>query len=242
MPSQQSNHSLAPLPGSYAAGRLGLHRVAEQIVAPARKPDNEIALQATPGGFGTPSFAHGGESHQVRVEGVQLVHLRGGSESRAPLESLRQAGALVSDLLAEDADLDSAPLEIDAEAAAALAAWYALADEALERLIAEAGPDAAPSAAALWPEHFDLAIESGSEDAGRRANYGFSPGDEQHPEPYVYVGPWRADVAGEFWNATGFKGAELGYAELLRADDPLQAALEFCRARRQALDSMEAPR
>ena len=27
---------------------------------------------------------------------------------------------------------------------------------------------------------------------GRRAGYGVSPGDEQHPEPYLYVGPWAS--------------------------------------------------
>ena len=108
----------------------------------------------------------------------------------------------------------------------------------LERLRAEAGEGADPSAALLWPEHFDLAIEAGDEAARRRANYGFSPGDAGHPEPYVYVGPWRDDVAGELWNATGFAGAELGYAELLRAEDQTTAALEFCRARREALESI----
>ena len=48
-----------------------------------------------------------------------------------------------------------------------------------------------------------------SEAAGQRANYGASPGDEDHAEPYVYVGPWTAEVDGELWNATGFTGAEL---------------------------------
>jgi hypothetical protein len=54
-----------------------LHRVAEQIVAPARKPDNEIALVATPGGFGTPEFDYAGRRQQVRVEGAELVHRSG---------------------------------------------------------------------------------------------------------------------------------------------------------------------
>ena len=46
---------LEPLPATFATTVAALHRVAEQIVAPARKPGNEIALSATPGGFGTPS-------------------------------------------------------------------------------------------------------------------------------------------------------------------------------------------
>ena len=46
------------LPPTFVATVASLHRVAEQIVSPARKPDVEISLQATPGGYGTPaSFA-----------------------------------------------------------------------------------------------------------------------------------------------------------------------------------------
>ena len=65
---------LGTLPVAFPATMAALHRVAEQIVAPARKPDNEIALQATPGGFGTPVFPYDGAEHQVRVDGAELVH------------------------------------------------------------------------------------------------------------------------------------------------------------------------
>jgi hypothetical protein len=240
MTSRSTSDGLAPLPESFAATRQGLHMVAERIVAPSRKPDNEISLRATQGGFGTPVFEHGGLSRQVKVDGAELVYVKGEAETRAPIETLEQAGALVAELLPEGSDLDAAPLEIDAEAAAVLAAWFAFGARALEQLVADAPADHAPSPAVLWPEHFDVAIESGQEQEGGRANYGFSPGDESHPEPYLYVGPWRADVSGELWNATGFNGAELGYAELRRSDDPMREALDFCRARREALDSMEA--
>ena len=73
---------LGTLPVAFPATVAALHRVAEQIVAPARKPDNEIALQATPGGFGTPVFEYDGSSHQVRVDGAELVH-RAGDERAA---------------------------------------------------------------------------------------------------------------------------------------------------------------
>jgi hypothetical protein len=43
--------ALMQLPPDFGASMRALHRVAEQIVAPARKPDNEIALMATPGGW-----------------------------------------------------------------------------------------------------------------------------------------------------------------------------------------------
>lgn len=232
--------ALAPLPSSFAATRRALHRVAEEIVAPARKPDNEISLRATPGGFGTPPFEYDGAQRQVRVEGAELVYRDGDGEERVPIRSLAEAGELVADdLLPAGAPLDADQLDLDPRAAEALAAWYALGSRVLEVLRGEARPGDEPTPPLLWPEHFDLAIESGSESAGRRANYGFSPGDEDHPEPYLYVGPWRGRIDGELWNATGFDGAELSHAELLAADDPEQAALDFCRARRDALDSMQ---
>ena len=51
----------------------------------------------------------------------------------------------------------------------------------------------------------------------------------------MYVGPWVAPPAGPAWNATGFTGAELGYAALLAAPDPRAAALAFLRERRDLL-------
>lgn len=234
-----SEPQLTPLPPSFAATRRALHRVAEEIVAPARKPDNEISLRATPGGFGTPPFEHDGLERQVRVEGAELVYVAGESSRRAAIRSPAEAGELVAELLPAAGSLDSRPLGVDPRAAEVLGAWYALGSRVLAALIGEAPADDDPTPARLWPEHFDLAIESGSESAGRRANYGFSPGDEHHAEPYLYVGPWRGGIAGGLWNATSFHGAELPYAELAAADDPERAALAFCRARRDALDSME---
>ncbi|HEY5145088.1 MAG TPA: hypothetical protein VII98_16425, partial [Solirubrobacteraceae bacterium] len=63
---------LPPLPSTFAATRASLHRVAELIVAPARvaATGNEIALEPTSGGFGTPPFPGGG---RVRVDGDALA-------------------------------------------------------------------------------------------------------------------------------------------------------------------------
>jgi hypothetical protein len=201
--------SLLPLPEGFALTVRALHRVAEEVVAPARKPDNEIALEATPGGFGTPPFEWEGVMQQVRVEGTELVRERDGSQEREAL------GA-------------------DPEAAAALARWYEFGSEVLERLRDEAGAVEAPTEPILWPEHFDVAIEMGEEAKGHRATYGFSPGDEDHPEPYAYVAPW-SEQTGPLWGARGFGGAELGYAELLASGDPWLEALDFMRDRRDAL-------
>jgi hypothetical protein len=201
---------LSPLPDGFQATLAALHRIAEDVVAAERKPDNEIALEATPGGFGTPVFEWEGSTHQIRVEGAELVREVDGSQRREPLN-------------------------VDPAAAAALAGWYAFGAAALERLAADSRPGDDASAPILWPEHFDIAIELGSETDGHRATYGFSPGDEQHPEPYAYVGPWVAQAPGELWNAHGFAGAELAYADLLAAEDQAAAAFEFLASRRDAL-------
>ena len=216
---------MKPLPPTFTTTVAALHRVAEEIVAPARKPDNEIALIATPGGFGTPEFEHAGQRRQVRVEGAELVD----GERRTPLTTLEDARRFVDDLV-PGGPLSTEPLNIDATAATRLGDWYAFGAAILAEI-----SDATASPAWLWPEHFDIAIELGDEAAGQRANYGFSPGDADHDEPYAYVGPWTAEVSGELWNATGFRGAELRYSELLAAADQHAAALEFFTTRRDAL-------
>ena len=87
----------------------------------------------------------------------------------------------------------------------------------------------------LWPEHFDLAVEIGAASSTARAAYGLSPGDAHHAEPYAYVAPWVDPPPGELWQATGFKGAELAYANLMQADDQRATVLEFFRVRLAAL-------
>lgn len=226
---------LSPLPSGFAATVAALHQVAELVVAPARKPDNEIALTPTPGGFGTPEFEFDGARRQVRVDRTELVQVIGASQRRAPLTSLAEAGSIVAELLPADVDLSGDPLALDADAAAALAVWFEFGSSALNAFAATAAAGDGATEPILWPEHFDVAIELGDEIAGERATYGFSPGDENHAEPYVYVAPWRAGVEGELWNAVGFDGAELGYEELLGAADPQAAVLDFLAAGRQAL-------
>lgn len=225
---------LVPLPAAFATTVASLHRVAEAVVAPARKPDNEISLRAAPGGFGTPEFEHGGARQRVRVEADELVREVDGCERRAPLRTLAGAAPPVADLLPVGPPAD-APLAVDRTAALALAEWFAFGEALLERLRDEASVAEAATNPLLWPEHFDIAIELGDEAAGRRATYGFSPGDENHAEPYAYVAPWTPQTAGELWNARGFGGAELGYAELLAGGDPELDALRFLRGHRDAL-------
>jgi hypothetical protein len=127
----------------------------------------------------------------------------------------------------EDPDLDGA-------CAAALADWFAFGTVALATLL-DSRPGLDPAPIRLWPEHFDVATELGDEAGGARANYGASPGDEDHPEPYLYVGPWDQSVSGPLWDARGFTGAELAYADLLAADDQLATATGFFLPRVDAL-------
>jgi hypothetical protein len=224
--------SLKPLPESFGTTRDALHRVAEELVAPARKPHNEIALRQTPGGFGTPPFEFEDERLQVRVEDGELVLSRDQREERAELASLAQASELLGpELLPDGLPSDTEPLGIDPLAADRVADYYAFAAELLRYFRGSLPPEAAASDINLWPEHFDIAFEAGSEAAGQRANYGASPGDEDHPEPYLYVGPWNGEVKGPLWNATSFTGAELSYAELLASADAADIALEFLEAR-----------
>jgi hypothetical protein len=228
--------ALHELPQSFASTREALHAVAEQIVAPARKPDNEIALLKTPGGFGTPEFEFEGATMQVRVDGADLVLARDGEERRAELSTLAAAGEFVcAELLPGGLPRDDADLAIDHEAAERLGDFYAFAAGILERFKASLGPDDDASEITLWPEHFDIAFEAGAEIAGRRANYGASPGDSDHAEPYLYVGPWSGEFEGDLWNAASFNGAELSYAKLLAPDDQQAAALEFFESRHAAL-------
>jgi hypothetical protein len=95
-------------------------------------------------------------------------------------------------------------------------------------------PEDAQTPTILWPEHFDVAFEAGSETQGKRGTYGASPGDPDHDEPYLYVLPW-GEASGDLWQATGFQGAELGYADLCATADPVEAAYEFMRIRHDAL-------
>jgi hypothetical protein len=232
---------LPQLPSDFAATRESLHRLAEDVIKPAREQTSgEWTLTDTPGGFGTPVF---GDDDQVRVEGAELVVRERGEERRAPIESLSAAAAQIGDRLLPGGlgGLAEGPLRVDPAASRALAAAYDLARHSLEAIRAEAGPADAPTEPTLWPEHFDLAIETGEEAAGRRANYGLSPGDEDHAEPYFYVGPWTAPEEADeaTWNARGFSGAELGYAELAAAADPIALAVEFALTRKRSLNRTE---
>ncbi|MDQ6818051.1 MAG: hypothetical protein M3018_11695 [Actinomycetota bacterium] len=225
---------LGPPPSTLVQTRLALHRLAEHVISPARRNANgKIALRYTRGGLGTPFF---GDDVQVRVRERELIVQRGAGERTAPISTLAAAAEHIGrELLPDDIQVDDEPLDVDAAASRFLGDWYGFACSVLETLRTQAGESADPSRVQLWAEHFDLAVELGREDAGQRAGYGLSPGDEHHSEPYAYVVPWTAPKPGELWQASGFAGAELSYAELIAAAEQRKFALDFFGERLAAL-------
>ncbi len=220
---------LAPITDldAFMATRRSWHTLAERVLAPARhRSSGHIGLRAAPGGFATPSFAAG---RVLAVLGTELLITDAGTTTRHRITTLRSAADTVG--IASDAETGvytattpsdpDAVLPVDANNAARLGDWVGFGAELLGQWRRTHAHDT-PTEIQLWPEHFDLALDLGAE--GRRANYGASPGDGDHPLPYVYVGPWNA-TDDPFWNAGSY--ARLGYEELANASDPDSVALAF---------------
>jgi hypothetical protein len=204
--------------------RESLHRVAEHLLAATRKrATGEITLVQGAGGFRTPSMPDGSG---LAVDGTVLVVSEPGSVRRERLRTLAQAAAFAGVPAgfpwtkyppATPFEPD-APLMLDEEAAAALADWFRMGQEALSALAGEVAVEG-PSQPQIFPEHFDLGITAGP------VNYGFSPGDDAIAEPYVYVGPHHLPPpSGDFWNAPF--GAYRTWSEVTNT----QQALDFLRA------------
>jgi hypothetical protein len=174
-----------PTSATLVATRLQLHGIAECLFAgPEYRATGEIALQVTPGGFGTTA------GPELRLEGLELVAGdrrapaagslgdladRLGVEFGAPAIYRGGSGAQPDDVV----DLDPAATQL-------ILGWYVLSDAALRML----DPDQQPI---LWPEHFDVAILLDDR------SYGSSPGDDFYSAPYAYVSASDHD-RGPFWN------------------------------------------
>jgi hypothetical protein len=224
---------LEPAPAGLISTRTALHRLAEQVISPARRRANgKIGLRFTGGGFGTPFFA---EDVQLRVLGESLIVQDADGDRSAPITTLGEMAAHVGRGLLAEMPLEDGPLAVERECSAFLGEWFGFAASALEELRAGAPEELAPSRVQLWPEHFDMAVELGVEKDGRRAGYGASPGDERHPEPYLYVVPWGEVPDGPLWQASAFRGGEMSYRSLLAAEDQRETALRFFSERLAAL-------
>ena len=226
---------LPSLPPRWIKTRESLRRLACYVLAPARKAANgKIGLRFTHGGFGTPFFGPKGSNtdEQLRVVGAQLVRQQGGDVSAEDITTLEAVAAFAGASLSADPGVGSdlpglgdpaAPLPVDEAASRALGEWFGFAASVLEQLRAElAAAGETSSRVQLWPEHFDLGLNI------EGVNFGCSPGDAGHPEPYLYVSPWdRTGLSGDYWNAPF--GAVLPYADLLATRDERLAALTFLR-------------
>ena len=219
---------------TYTATRRSLHAVAEHVLAAAvHAATGRIGLRQTPRGFGTPSFPSSHGPRQLLVDGTELIERDDPGERRTGLTTLGAAADFVGiepgapvDVYRPATPLDlDAPLTVAGPFAARLADWFALVDRALARLVDDLA-DEAPSAVQLWPEHFDLATTIS------RVNYGGSPGDDGHVQPYLYVGPWDLPAPdGAFWNEPF--GASLP-VEVVTSDADVLAFFRKGRERLQA--------
>jgi hypothetical protein len=181
--------------------RMALHSLAEHVLAADLwHRTGKIGLRRTPGGFGQPEVVDDGVRHRLRVDGSHLVVLDDDAERWVELTSLAAAADVAATELGAPTEVftPATPLHphetlrIDAEAATVLADWFGFVDVILEE-VRRRHRARTPTIVQLWPEHFDLAFSMS------RVNVGGSPGDADHPEPYLYVGPW-APVEGGAWN------------------------------------------
>ena len=161
----------------------------------------------------------------------------------AVMEGLRTLGVDVT--IDRDLFMDDTPGVYDAAAISAY--WQALKQingvfqQFKTGLAGETGP------VQLWPHHFDLALlwfsgrqvpgidPTDRENADEQMNFGFSTGDEGTPDAYFYATAYPAPEGwvgsmlseGAYWNASGFSGAVLPYAELVGTENGSQKLRNF---------------
>ena len=188
----------------YTTTRLELQRVITHTLARARfDADGRFGLRVTPSGLGTPAFGPDGDV--IRIAGDALIReFRNDGTARSATVELAafaavdlakpfSAGTDTPDL----GDVD-APIALDADAAETLTDWLRVGSLALDRVLPTTHE---PSVAQVWPEHFDIGLDVAT--GHGRVNLGASPGDNDYPEPYLYVSPWEGSPPGDttFWNA-----------------------------------------
>jgi|tagenome__1003787_1003787.scaffolds.fasta_scaffold20983057_6 hypothetical protein len=197
------------------------HRVAEHVLAAGQfAASGTIRLRQTAGGYATTA---GVDGRQLAVVGLTLVMSDGDARRTAPLTTIGALAAFagVRPGLSGSYSPTTAPdlealLTGEEQAAETLAAWFSLGTTSLRRFADEAGH---PQEPVLWPEHFDLGVTVSE------VNYGFSPGDEQISEPYVYVMPHAGPPSSHpFWNAPF--GAALTADRIRTTDDAVAFSTE----------------
>ena len=213
---------------------IALHVLAEHVLgAGLYAATGHIGLQVAPGGFGTPPSADGDLGGRFVVADGALAVRRsdGTTERHAGITTVAAAAAFfdvtpgmpTSVYTPATALAPDAPLAVDRDVALRVGEWFTLGDAALAEFAARHA-DADPSGRTLWPEHFDLGLSMAE------VNYGVSPGDELHVEPYLYVGPWTPRE-GAFWNEPF--GASVAASAITSVDEAL-AFFEEGRSRAAA--------
>lgn len=219
----------------YVTTRNHLHQIAFYALSPARyRAVERMGLTATDRGFGTPPF----DGKVARVEGSMLVYEVDGNVATQRVSTIRAAadffGGEYVPVWFEDfhdplSPMDpDAPLHVDEGSSLLIGDWFRFGFSALEQIRKRGADSDEPSEVQMWPEHFDAAIELGSQERGQLASYGASPGDSEIPGPYFYVAPWSdIDASDDYWNAGHFGGSVLKYDELAAAADPGAVVVEF---------------
>lgn len=73
----------------------------------------------------------------------------------------------------------------------------------------------------LWPHHFDFSVQWFTGNKDEQIETGISPGDEQYPEPYIYMNPWpfnekvtekRLPIG--IWHTENWKGIKVEWKDL----------------------------
>ena len=75
----------------------------------------------------------------------------------------------------------------------------------------------------LWPHHFDFSLEWYTGNKDEQIGTGISPGDEQYPNPYLYMNPWpfnekiiEKSLPIGMWHVNEWKGIKVEWDELVQ--------------------------
>src|SRR5690242_18286337 len=153
--------------------RESLHRAAEHLLsATLKRATGQIALLPGPAGVRTPELPDG---RVVSLDLDELVVTGAGPVRRARLTTLAATARAVglepgfpwtTHPPGTPYEPD-APLDVDPDAASALAGWFRLGEEALATFATTDLAGEEPTRPVVYPEHFDLGLTAGA------VNYGF---------------------------------------------------------------------
>jgi hypothetical protein len=203
---------------TYVVTRRQLRGIAESLIAgPQHRAAGTIRLAVRQDGFaGTalPLAVHGTgftwqDDHAPLVGPVRALAEAAGLDYGPPVGVYELVDPLPPDTV----------LTIDPDAAALVHRSLYAGGFAIKQVLPEQHPT-------LWPEHFDVAAVQDE------VNYGVSAGDDFHPTPYAYVGPWTPRT-GAFWNAPF--GALQPIVASHDVDELADDVAEFFRAARTVL-------